>query len=70
MSSVQVAMLLLGALILLVLALVVWGFVRVRASATTVATQSPDGLLLGGLVLAAFAAGAFAALILFAFVAR
>ena len=51
--------LLLSALVGLVLALVTWGFLRLRRHLDEAQAASPDGALLVLLALAAFALGAF-----------
>ncbi len=68
MPCVQVAPLLLTVLMVAFLSLVIWGVVRVRASATSPISGAYDNLLLIGLVLAAFSAGVFSSFVLLAVV--
>ncbi|MCL4486706.1 MAG: hypothetical protein M1570_01070 [Chloroflexi bacterium] len=62
------APLLLIVLVGLAIGLIVWGMVRMRENSAGNSLAGPrDDLLIGGLVLAAFSAGVFAAFILLGF---
>ena len=68
MTLAHVALLLLSLLIGLMIGLVAWGFARNRRHVGSEALlRPPDGLLLGLLVLAAFAIGVFLTYLLLTF---
>ena len=68
MTLAHSALLLLSLLVGLMIGLVAWGFVRSRRHMGNEALlRSPDGLLLGLLVLAAFAIGVFLTYLLLTF---
>ena len=68
MTLAHAVLLLLSLLIGLMIGLVAWGFARSRRHAGSEALlRAPDGLLLGLLVLAAFAIGVFLTYLLLTF---